>query len=346
MEQDIAHYDRKASNDPEKSYNYLMRCARAVIDRSRLHWYREELSRSIGGGWVNPVVEKGKTKGNGKKGKGKDKPKGSSGNGDRKGGKRDKGSRGRSQSPDRNGKGGKRDSSASRDGKKEVCRMHLMGKCKAGDSCNRIHNQPCRFFQKGACTKGKDCVYPHHQPTAAAAKSDDEPGDDSTGEKHQSRGRSKDRGRKRSQTPGKAGVCRASSWVTGDRTFRACAAPTSKGPLSEGRLLKSFKLSTTTPRGRVAFGTVRIYARELIDDESINCELEPVIRNPDYKHPAKLRDLPTKLAAECAVDRAQDLIEQIKEDELEENGHFAKETARLSREDRDAATSPVGERQW
>ena len=67
----------------------------------------------------------------------------------------------------------------------------------------------------------------------------------------------------------------------------------------------------------MAFGTVRIYARELIHDEKIDCQLEPVIRNPDYKHPAKLRDLPTKLAAECAVDRAQDLIEQIKEDELE-----------------------------
>ena len=35
-----------------------MRCARAVIERSRLHWYRDELSRSIGGGWVNPVRDK------------------------------------------------------------------------------------------------------------------------------------------------------------------------------------------------------------------------------------------------------------------------------------------------
>ena len=99
----------------------------------------------------------------------------------------------------------------------------------------------------------------------------------------------------------------------------------------------------------MAFGTVRIYARELIDDESINCELEPVIRNPDYKHPAKLRDLPTKLAAECAVDRAQDLIDQIQEDELEENGHFAKETARLSREESETqprALSVNGSGEW
>ena len=95
MEQDIAHYDRKLPSDPDKSYDHLMRCARAVIERSRLQWYRDELSRSIGGGWVNPVG-KGKEKGSGKKGEGKEKPKGSSGNGDRKGGKRDKGSRGRS----------------------------------------------------------------------------------------------------------------------------------------------------------------------------------------------------------------------------------------------------------
>ena len=68
MEQDIAHYDRKLPSDPDKSYDYLMRCARAVIERSRLHWYRVELSRSIGGGWVNPVG-KGKEKGSGKKAK-------------------------------------------------------------------------------------------------------------------------------------------------------------------------------------------------------------------------------------------------------------------------------------
>ena len=219
MEQDIAHYDRKAPNDPEKSYAYLMRCARAVIDRNRLHWYRDEMSRSIGGGWVN-AVGKGKEKGNGKKGKSKDKSKSSSGNGDRKGGGKRDGwkPRGRSQSPGRKGKGDHRERSASRDGKTEVCRMHLLGKCKAGDSCGRIHNPPCRFFQRGACTKGKDCTYPHNQPTS---------GD----EKRQTRGRSKDKSRTLSQTPGpRCGVCRARSWGTGGRVtselqYRACAAP-------------------------------------------------------------------------------------------------------------------------
>ena len=87
MDQDIAYYDDLPANDSNKSYDYLMRCARAVIERNRLHWYRDELSRAIGGGWVSPVG-KGKDKGKGKGGKkGKDKPKGSSENGD---GKRDK----------------------------------------------------------------------------------------------------------------------------------------------------------------------------------------------------------------------------------------------------------------
>ncbi len=49
--------------------------------------------------------------------------------------------------------------------------------------------------------------------------------------------------------------------------------------LPEGKLPKSFKLSSTTPRGRVAFGTVRIYPRELMGDETIDYELEPMIRD-------------------------------------------------------------------
>ena len=99
----------------------------------------------------------------------------------------------------------------------------------------------------------------------------------------------------------------------------------------------------------MAFGTVGIYARELMDDEKINYELEPVIRDPNYKHPAKLRNLATKLAAECAADRAQDLIEQIKEEELEENGHFVKETAGLAREESETyprALSVHGSGEW
>lgn len=62
VEQDIAFYDRLPGNDSNKSYGYLMRCARAVVERNRLHCYRDEMSRSIGGNWVNPAG-KGVTRG-------------------------------------------------------------------------------------------------------------------------------------------------------------------------------------------------------------------------------------------------------------------------------------------
>ncbi len=65
MDQDIAYYDRLPPSDSNKSHDYLMKCARAVTEHNRLHWYRDELSRSIGGGWVNLVGQE-KDKGNGK----------------------------------------------------------------------------------------------------------------------------------------------------------------------------------------------------------------------------------------------------------------------------------------
>ena len=83
-------------------------------------------------------------------------------------------------------------------------------------------------------------------------------------------------------------------------------------------LIKSFNLRATTPGKHVAFGTVRIYARELAEDETIDDEFVPVIRDPNYKHPDRLRNMSSRLAAECAVDRAEDLIEQIRDDELED----------------------------
>ncbi len=96
-------------------------------------------------------------------------------------------------------------------------------------------------------------------------------------------------------------------------------------------MVKSFKLRVPTPRKHLAFGTVKVYARELAEGETLDVKVEPIVRDPDYKHPGKLWGMSTKLAAQCAVDRAEDLIEQIKVDELEESGHFAKETAGISR---------------
>ncbi len=48
-----------------------------------------------------------------------------------------------------------------------------------------------------------------------------------------------------------------------------------------------------------------------------------------WKHPRKIAELPSDLAAQCAVDRAEDLIEQMAVDELEDSGCFAKETVRI-----------------
>ncbi len=60
MDQDLAYHDRLLPSESNTSYDYLMRRPRAVIERNRLHWYRDELRRAIGGGWVTPV---GKGKG-------------------------------------------------------------------------------------------------------------------------------------------------------------------------------------------------------------------------------------------------------------------------------------------
>jgi hypothetical protein len=131
--------------------------------------------------------------------------------------------------------------------------------------------------------------------------------------------------------------------------FRACAAPR-RIQLQEEEDNESFSylLGTATPDGSVTFGTVQVYDRELTDGETL-CKLEPLLRDRSYGHPAKLKKLSSKLAAECAADRAQDLIEQIKEEQLEENGHFAKETARLSREESETqpqALSVHGSGEW
>ena len=134
MEQDIAYYDRMLPSDPDKSYDYLMRCARAVVERNRLHWYRDELSRSIGGGWVNPVGKgKGKSSEKASKGNKKGKSAGKGGFGAHKAARNS--SRERSPSPDSE-KGSENDRQSSpkkRD--KDLCRAHLTGKGKAGENC-------------------------------------------------------------------------------------------------------------------------------------------------------------------------------------------------------------------
>ncbi len=99
----------------------------------------------------------------------------------------------------------------------------------------------------------------------------------------------------------------------------------------DGDLLKTFPHKAKSLVGHLAFGLVQIHTRGLVAGESIEVHLAPIVRDSERKHPRKLAELQSDLAAQCAVDRAEDLIEQIAEDELEESGCHAKETARISR---------------
>ncbi len=65
MEQDLANYDRSPLGNVGKSYEHLLCQARAALEVNRSRWFRDELSLSIGGGWVNPSEKGVKGRGNG-----------------------------------------------------------------------------------------------------------------------------------------------------------------------------------------------------------------------------------------------------------------------------------------
>ncbi len=118
---------------------------------------------------------------------------------------------------------------------------------------------------------------------------------------------------------------------------------------TRGALVASFMLNIPTPLKYLAFGVVQICPRELAEDETPGLDIESIIRDANYRHPKKLGEISTELAAQCAVDRVEDIIEQIREDELEESGHFAKEPARISRgeaETHSTALSVKGSGEW
>ncbi len=71
MEQDFASRNLLSSDSPDKSYDYLLRCCRRVIERNRLEWARSELSKLVAQGG-RALVTKGKGK-DGDKDKEKDK---------------------------------------------------------------------------------------------------------------------------------------------------------------------------------------------------------------------------------------------------------------------------------
>ena len=233
MEQDLSHYDRLPPGDENKCYSYLLRTARTVLDSNRLHWYRDELSRSIGGtGWAKPA-EKGGGKGGGKKS-------------EKGGGKKKKeheraGSPGKGKSESRDTS---RDRSPSRESTKderELCKAHLRGKCKLqAKDCTRKHNPPCRFFARGACTNGKDCAFPHHQSTAVVNEQEES----STEE----RGRSTKRDKKGKKEASKASgaVCALRNVPTGISAASAVGA-TKMGPMQQ------YMLGVKTPTGIIKF---------------------------------------------------------------------------------------------
>ncbi len=324
MDPDIAYFDRLPSDHSDKSYEYILRCARAVIERNRLQWYRDELSRSLNGGWVNA----GKAKG---KGKGKSGSKGSSENRaekgeNRKGKGKGKGkrSKGKSRSPSR-------DSTRS-DPSVDICRLHLKGKCKSGKDCPKRHNPPCRFFQRGECRNGKDCVFPHHQPAATAntgVKSGEAGNDEGwtkvEGQKH-SRGRSRQRSKEgRSQTP-RAAVCVYRTWETGCRAAGTAWSAVARNP--PARKYEEIKMRCGRT-GSVWIEGAEIFDRILEKGETARSTTF-VVRQVGYRHPDKLRKFSTTLAAECAVDRALDLIEEISDDQMDEDGAFTKTATMLN----------------
>jgi len=47
MQQDIAHYDRLPLGDVNRSYQFLYRCCRRMIERNQVLFVRNELHRSL-----------------------------------------------------------------------------------------------------------------------------------------------------------------------------------------------------------------------------------------------------------------------------------------------------------
>ena len=145
MKDDVHDFERLAVGDPKRCYGELYRAAKRQVERKRLQTHRDEMTRYIASGNATAVTPKSK-------GKGSSRP-----NGKGKGG-----SRATSKGP-----GG---SEKSENPLKGVCRFHLRGKCRAGDSCSLKHNPRCIFHnKKGGCRLGDKCTFPHNKPTGSGA---------------------------------------------------------------------------------------------------------------------------------------------------------------------------------
>ena len=69
-------------------------------------------------------------------------------------------------------------------------------------------------------------------------------------------------------------------------------------------------LGTKTLTGGYKFGKVEIFARPLQGNDGMKVSAGPVVCNKEHKHPDRLRRLTSDIAAECAVDRADLLIDR------------------------------------
>ncbi len=80
-------------------------------------------------------------------------------------------------------------------------------------------------------------------------------------------------------------------------------------------------LELGTPTGGYKFSEVEIFARSSQGKDDLKVSVGPVERSKGYKHLDRLRRLTCDIAAECAVDRTDLLIEEVKDDELSPEGH-------------------------
>ena len=152
-------------------------------------------------------------------------------------------------------------------------------------------------------------MFPHHQSNAAAAKGSDEERSDASSDekannKDRRRGRSKERGSKRSQTPGTGAVCISSPRVTGSRgDSPVVLASSANNPKS--CLADKHRRRPSRSNRKIRFGKTEIFDRPVTGSMTHFGGTEQ--RDPNYRHSPKKME--SKLATQCAVDRAEDLME-------------------------------------
>ena len=141
LQDELRDYDRLPPGDERRCYTELMASARRHVKRARLQKHRDAMTTAIAGGNAlasmhqNPNRSRADRSDNGKdkgKGKGKKKQKGSN----------------------------VPPAQTITDPLNGICRFHLKGKCRAGNSCSLTHNPPCRFANiKGGCAKGENVPF-------------------------------------------------------------------------------------------------------------------------------------------------------------------------------------------